>query len=432
MSTLDRRSFLSLLGLTGTSIALGGCVGQPAPAPQSASSIRPASPADAKGEITYWNHFTGEDERRGFEAVTSGFAKTYPGVALKSESLPEADFMTKFTTAVQSRSVPNSVMVHAKRVQDMVAMQGLIDLTDAVTAWSGSSDINAKILAAFQRDGRTYAIPAALFVDWYYYRPDWLEEAGISSPPSTWAEFREAARKMTDARRDRYGFSLRGGPGGGEHVIKMIRGYNGPLVSADGKPTLTKEAVATAIEEYSATYLVDSSVPRSAPNDGYNQIFQSFLTGRTGMLMHHTGSLKSVTAALKPGTQVMTAPMPKAEFETGWLQPLGNGLMSSDGAETSLAWLEYWGSSDPQVDFFNATGYFPVSTKAQASSTITSIDILKAALDQVKVGVTPEYFRGLQAWQDNSVLVQFQSVLVEKTSISQAADTIVADFQKNF
>jgi multiple sugar transport system substrate-binding protein len=226
---------------------------------------------------------------------------------------------------------------------------------------------------------------------------------------------------VTDSGKDRYGFSLRGGAGGGEHVIKMIRAFNGPLVDADGKPTLTKDAVATALEEYSVPYLVDKSAPPSAPNDGYNQIFQAFLTGRTGMLMHHTGSLKSVTSALKPGTEVMTAPMPKAKYETGWIQPLANGLMTVDGADNSLAWVEYWGSADPQVDFFKATGYFPVSAKAQTASVISADPLLKAALNQVKVGVTPEYFRGLQSWQDNSVLVQFQSVLVGKASISPSS-----------
>jgi ABC-type glycerol-3-phosphate transport system substrate-binding protein len=82
---------------------------------------------------------------------------------LKTESLPEADFMTKFTTAVQSHSVPNAVMVHAKRVQDMVAMQGLIDLTDLVSAWSGGPDIAAKIFGPFQREGSYVRDPSDRF-----------------------------------------------------------------------------------------------------------------------------------------------------------------------------------------------------------------------------------------------------------------------------
>lgn len=432
MTSMDRRSFMGFLGLAGTTLALAGCVGAPAQTTKSAAAIRPASAADAKGTITYWNHFTGEDERRGFQSVTSGFAKAYPNVSLNSQSIPNADFMTKFTTAVQSHSVPNAVMVIGSRVQDMVAMNGLVDLTDAVSAWDGKSDIADKLLAPFRRQGKLYAIPAALFVDWYYYRADWLKELGLSAPPATWAEFRQVAKAMTDPARGRYGFALRAGDGGGELILKMIRGYNGPWVDGDGKPTLQKDAVATALQEYAAPYLTDKSTPPSAPSNGYNQIFQSFLTGGTGMLMHHTGSLKTVTTALKPGDQVMAAPLPKAQYPLGWIQPLGNGLMTQDNASSSLDWLDYWGSAQPQLDMFKATGYFPASTSGQNSPTISSDPMLKAAQQELQIGITPEYFTGMSSWQDNTVLVQYQALLVGKTSVSQAADAIVADFKSKF
>ncbi|MGO2097776.1 MAG: extracellular solute-binding protein, partial [Candidatus Microbacterium stercoravium] len=224
-----------------------------------------------------------------------------------------------------------------------------------------------------------------------------------------------------------------GGAGGGEPVIKMIRGYNGPLTDADGAPTIDLEATKTALDEYSALYLVDKSAPPSAPADGYNQIFQSFLNGQTGMLMHHTGSLKSVTDVLKTGEQVLTAPMPTTPVDTtGWLQPMGNGIASPDNASSALSWVEYWGSSDPQVELFSATGYFPSATSGQQSPTIAEDPIMSAANEQVKVGVTPEYFIGMTAWQDNSVLVQFQSLLVGETTLDEAAQEIVDDFNTNF
>ncbi|MGO2151642.1 MAG: ABC transporter substrate-binding protein [Microbacterium gubbeenense] len=429
--SIDRRGFLGLAGIAGASLFLAGCVGQAAPAPSApGASLGPAA-ADATGNISYWNHFTGEDERRGFEAVTKGFAEAYPGLKLKEESIPNADFMTKFTTAAQAGSLPDSVMVHANRVQDMVGMNGLVDLSSAMDSWSGASDIEEKLLTPFRRDGALYAIPCTMFVDWFYYRADWLEELGYSEPPKTWQELREVAKAMTSG--DRYGVALRGGAGGGEPVIKMIRGYNGPLTDADGAPTLDLEATKTALDEYSALYLVDKSAPPSAPADGYNQIFQSFLNGQTGMLLHHNGSLKSVTDVLKTGEQVLTAPMPTTPVDTtGWLQPMGNGIASPDNASSALSWVEYWGSSDPQVELFSATGYFPSATSGQQSPTIAEDPIMSAANEQVKVGVTPEYFNGMTAWQDNSVLVQFQSLLVGETTLDEAAQAIVDDFNKNF
>ena len=45
--------------------------------------------------------------------------------------------MTKFTTAAQADSLPDSVMVHANRVQDMVGMNGLVDLSSAMDSVVG-------------------------------------------------------------------------------------------------------------------------------------------------------------------------------------------------------------------------------------------------------------------------------------------------------
>ena len=78
-TSIDRRGFLGLAGIAGASLFLAGCVGQAAPAPSApGASLGPAA-SDATGNISYWNHFTGEDERRGFDAVTRGLCE---GVSL--------------------------------------------------------------------------------------------------------------------------------------------------------------------------------------------------------------------------------------------------------------------------------------------------------------------------------------------------------------
>ena len=46
-----------------------------------------------------------------------------------------------------------------------------------------------------------------------YYRKDWFAEKGIA-PPTTYQEFLDAAIKVTDPTKNRYGLSMRGGAGG--------------------------------------------------------------------------------------------------------------------------------------------------------------------------------------------------------------------------
>ena len=421
-----RRDFLRLVTVGGAGLALAGCVAEPAaqgPAPSSGS----LDPAEVKGALSYWNSFTGEDERAGFQSVVDSFRAAYPNVDFQVEAVPNADFMTKFTTAVQSRSGPDTVMALMERFPDMVGMNGLTDLTGFADGWGGLGEFDRKMLDPLTVDGKLYALPALAFVDWMYYRADWFADAGITAPPRTWEEFRQVAQAITDPGRDRYGFGMRGGAGGGTAIIKVINSYNGPLTSPDGRSaTLELDAAVEALRLYTGLYTQDHVVPPSAPNDSYNQIFQSFLNGRTGMLLHHTGSLQSVQKALRPMEQVRTMVVPKAEFEGTWILPGGNGLMTSTAnADAAYAWLTHWAKPQTQVDFLKATGYWPTARAAQQDPFVTGNPLYEAATEAVSIGGTPTFFRGFQGWMDTVVLVETQNVLVGRKSVEEAAGVMV-------
>src|SRR6187397_476918 len=73
------------------------------------------------GDISYWHHFTSDSEMEGLEQVTTLFATEYPNVTVTSENIPNADFMTQFTTAAVGGSLPNTTMAAAERIPDMLA-----------------------------------------------------------------------------------------------------------------------------------------------------------------------------------------------------------------------------------------------------------------------------------------------------------------------
>src|SRR5215218_9452841 len=168
-----------------------------------------AQDATIEGDISYWHHFTSESEMQGLEQITTVFEEQYPGTRVVSENIPNADYMTQFTTAAVGGSLPNTAMAAADRIPDMLALGGLVDLTERYNAWEGSAGIDPALMTAATVDGQIYGIPAFLFVDWLYYRKDWFDEAGLE-PPDTWDALREAAIALTDAENDRYGFGLRG------------------------------------------------------------------------------------------------------------------------------------------------------------------------------------------------------------------------------
>ncbi|MCA9859705.1 MAG: extracellular solute-binding protein [Thermomicrobiales bacterium] len=382
-----------------------------------------------EGDISYWHHFTSDSEMLGLEQITAVFEEAHPGVAIISENIPNADFMTQFTTAAVGGSLPNTTMAAADRIPDMLALGGLIDLTERFNAWDGSSGIDPSLMEAATIDGQIYGLPAFLFVDWLYYRKDWFDEAGLAAP-DTWEDLQAAAIALTDAENDRYGFGLRGGDGGQGGIQNVMRAYGGLSADENGIPVIDRDKAIEAIAFYAGLFTTDGAVPPSAPNDSYSQIMQAFRTGQTAMVLHHTGSLAEISADLEPGVEFSTAMVPAGPaLRIQGVSPQYNGLCKEDNGDAAWAWLTEWTTPDAAVAFLEATGYFPASSQAAADPRITENPIYQAAIDAIPVGVGPLSFVGAPGWAGTSVLPNFQQVLTGQATPEEAVDQMIADLE---
>lgn len=407
---------------------LGGSVGVAA-----AITLRPAfgfaQDAAVSGDISYWHHFTSDSEMAGLEQITNVFEEEYPGTQVVSENIPNADYMTQFTTAAVGGALPNTAMATADRIPDMLALGGLVDLTERYNAWEGNTGIDPALMTGATIDGQIYGIPAFLFVDWLYYRKDWFDEAGLTAP-DTWDALREAAIALTDADNDRYGFGLRGGDGGQGAVQGIMRAYGGLSMDDAGVPVIDRDKAIEAITFYAGLYTTDKVVPPSAPNDSYSQIMQAFRTGQTAMVLHHTGSLAEISADLEPNVAFSTAMVPAGPvMRVQGVAPQYNGMCKEDNGDTSWAWLTEWATPDAAVALLEATGYFPASSIAAQDPRITENPIYAPAIEAIPIGVLPLSFVGAPGWAGTSVLPAFQQVLTGQATPEEAVDQMIADLE---
>lgn len=407
---------------------LGGSVGVAA-----AVTLRPAfgfaQDAAVSGDISYWHHFTSDSEMAGLDQITTVFEEEYPGTEVVSENIPNADYMTQFTTAAVGGALPNTAMATADRIPDMLALGGLVDLTERYNAWDGSAGIDPALMTGATIDGQIYGIPAFLFIDWLYYRKDWFDEAGLAAP-DTWDALREAAIALTDADNDRYGFGLRGGDGGQGAVQNIMRAWGGLSMDDAGVPVIDRDKAIEAITFYAGLYTTDKVVPPSAPNDSYSQIMQAFRTGQTAMVLHHTGSLAEISADLEPNVAFSTAMVPSGPvMRVQGVAPQYNGMCKEDNGDTSWAWLTEWASPDAAVALLEATGYFPASSIAAKDPRITENPIYAPAIEAIPIGVLPLSFVGAPGWAGTSVLPAFQQVLTGQATPEEAVDQMIADLE---
>jgi multiple sugar transport system substrate-binding protein len=385
-------------------------------------------PAEAQAaRLSYWHHLTSTTEFKGLERVMALFQQKYPQIGVTQENIPNPEYMSKMTSAVVANARPDTGMVVAERTNDLVAMGALTDLTDRIKAWPRFGEYPDQAWKGASVNGKIYGIPAFTFVDWMYYRKDWFQEAGIA-PPKTMKEFVEAAIKLTDPAKNRYGFSLRGGAGGFKFVIDMIEAWGSPIV-VDGKMAIDKAKAVEAVTVYAELLTKHKAVPPSAPNDGYRQIMEAFKTGQTAMVWHHTGSLTEIAAALKP-EQFGTLPMPAGPaLHIARLTYLFNAVMNPPRVDAGFNWISFWTEPEPAIAFLEETGYFPSSPKIAADERIVKNPLYAAAVETTKFGRLPPQFVGVAGWSETVVLPEFQKVLVGRATPTQAVDAMMQGLQ---
>ena len=387
--------------------------------------------AFAATNINYWHHFTSQAEFAGLKAVMEAFAKANPEIVVTQENIPNPEFMAKFTAAVVSGSRPDTTMVTAERLADMLAMEGLIDITARVDGWSEKSNFPADRWAGISREGKIYGVPAFAFVDWGYYRSDWFEEAGIAGPPTTYAEFVDIAKKLTDPAKGRFGFGMRGGAGGQKYVLDMMESFGAPVVSPDGTIGLDRDKAIEAVKFYAGLFTTEKVVPPSAPGDGYRQIMEAFRTGQTAMVWHHTGSFQEISAALKPGVEFKTFAIPAGpSARVARLAYLYNALMSDKNADAAWDWVSYWGQSEPAIALLEKTGYFPANAAVVKDERITSNPLYAPAVETLSFGRLPANFVGIAGWSEHTVLAAFQKVLIGQMTAEDAVDEMIAGLEE--
>lgn len=383
-----------------------------------------------QASINYWHHFTSTTEFQGLEKVTALFAKRYPGIKLTQENIPNPDYMAKMTAAVMANARPNVAMVTAERVNDLVAMGALTDLTSRIKGWSRYTEYPAQAWSGCTVGGKIYGVPAFTFIDWMYYRKDWFDEVGLA-PPATMADFAAAAVKLTDPARNRYGFGLRGGPGGYKFVIDLFEAFGSPIVK-DGKPAIDKARATEALRFYTEMLTKQKVVPASAPGDGYRQIMDGFKTGQTAMVWHHTGSFTEIDAAMKKGTWA-TAPIPAGpSARIARMSYQFNGISNPATSDAAWDWISYWGEPDAAIAFLNETGYFPSSPQVAADPRITGNPLYAAAVETTKFGRLPVAFTGVAGWSDNVVQPEFQKALTGRSTPAAAVDAMIAGLEAAF
>lgn len=359
------------LAHTGAAVALGA-LALAACAPPSANNA--ASTQDAQsGTLRVWL-FSEVNQGPKSAVVTeavSEFEAAHSGAKVEVQYIPVDTRAEKFKGAFNDpSSAPDVAEFGNTDMASYVASRGLADVTGEIKAWDESKDIDPKILATTQIDGKNYAVPWYVGVRALYYRTDLLKALNME-PPRTLAAVETTARALRAANPDLLGISV----GGKAQYAAMpyLWAYGGSIADKSGstfKSGLDSAASRAGVTAYANLLKDDICPPQTCAGFGGDASVQQFIAGKSAMTLGGDFNYKAVaTSAMKDKFAVVPLP----GMNTGTIAPAfagGNnlGVFNSTQHRTLAAdFLKVLASKKYQQKMFDAMGNLPTFSDVQKS-----------------------------------------------------------------
>ncbi|WP_405939402.1 sugar ABC transporter substrate-binding protein [Streptomyces sp. NBC_00726] len=357
---------------------------------------------------TVMNSSTDESYHR-WDAQTLARCGKQLGVTIEQQSVPAAQVMTKALRMASSKSLPDVLQLDASEMPTFAEAGGLIPLKDLGLT---TKDIPEGIVDFGSYEGTYYGAARTVNTLALFYNKDTLDQAGLKVP-TTWAEMRETAKKLT--RGKRYGLAL--SAGGAEDGVFQFTPF---MWSNGGDETkLDSPGVAGALD-YWKSLLKDGSLSKSTVNWTQADVNDQFMAGNAAMMINGPWQVETLNSRKGLHWGIAEIPVPKAGDDS--VGPLGGGVLTvpNTGDEKrekmSAKIIGCMSGEQEQITYALNSWMVPANEKA-AAEWRKKVPELDALADQVATARSRTAKLGAR-WSSVSLALQsaFQSALTGESS----------------
>ena len=258
--------------------------GQGGSSPSAAAS--PSAPAVVDtGPVVWW--VPGPDAIDGTSQAIAKQCSTDTGINVDMQMSPWDGYTTKITTAITSGQGPDIVEIGNTDAPTFANTGAFMTWGDTELAAVGGKDqFVGQSLSAYVPTGQQPPSLPFNAGSWLLlYNKDLFKAAGISAPPTTWAQFKTIAKQLSDPSKDQYGVAIAGGTPGAMSTWAWIIGQqNGvPYYTADGKPQVNTPAMVAAMTDLVSWVYPDQIMSPKAVADNSNGDNALFNSGKAAM-----------------------------------------------------------------------------------------------------------------------------------------------------
>jgi multiple sugar transport system substrate-binding protein len=314
------------------------------------------------------------------------FEKRNPGIFIKVQQIPWTAAHEKLITAFASSTLPDVFQLGNTWIPEFVELN-TVEPLNSLLKTSGIKKENyfEGIWDTNVLDSVVYGVPWYVDTRVLFYRKDILVKAGYSTPPRTWDELYDCAKKIKSNNPENFAllfptnewvpyiiFGLQGGSGllkdnnqyGDFSGIKFTQAYNFVMKFFHEKLALTD-----------MTQVIN--------------VYQPFAEGYYAMYITGPWNVTEMKKRLPDNIQDkwMTAPL----FSNDSIYPgasLAGGaslVINATGKNKVAAfkWIEFLSEKETQVKFYNLVSSLPAVKKAWEDSSFTNNSYMKAFYTQL-------------------------------------------------
>lgn len=322
--------------------------------------VRPAAAQTV--EITYWQYFLKEKEEAVNQLIAE-FEKKNPGIKVKHETFPYANYGTKVAASVPAGVGPDVINLFYGWLPQYLKGGYLQPLPESAFPAAKIEAEYFDLVKAAKVDGKYYALPTAVRSLALFYNKDLFAKAGIQGPPKTNDEFLSDALKLTE--RDKAGNILVAGSamqpsGQGLHWIRevLFRQWGAVPYSDDNrKVTYDNPKAAEAMQWY-----LDLIQKHKVGMPGFmTDDVTAFRTGKAAMNID--GSFRLAGLNNQAGLNYGVAELPehsgvKSNFASFW----ANGITKSATGpklDAAVKFLTFMTSDEAMTMWLTKVGELP-------------------------------------------------------------------------
>jgi multiple sugar transport system substrate-binding protein len=387
---------------------------------------------DGTTTLTFWDGNAIPERTEVWNSIIADFEKANPDITIDYVGLPQDSSGQKFDNAVATGSAPDIGVVPRGDVASYQAQGALVPLDDYLAQSPLADQITSTYLdqtRASSADGKLYALPTHALLDTIWYRPQLFEAAGLTAP-DTWDEFYTAADRLTNSAEGQFGFTIRGGEGGGYQMLADLYAASGidEFFDADGATTLNDPKNVEALEKLVALY--GKNTPEADVTNPYPQMLAQFQGGQIAMMQHNIGSYPTMMKTFDD-SQVKAMPLPRPAADAGHvvvttLLP-SIAIYNPEHADASWKFLEFVLQADNDSALAETAAGIPTNIEAQSADWVVNQPAIQMALDVVNdpEAVTvqaPTYLPQYAGIIKTEVEPMFQKVLLGQATAEELLD----------